>query len=230
MSNRNLDVWAIYRDPEHVLDALNIILSKKDEITKEGPLRLFVNCTSSFIVNGVNVGRYMDTIICSRQADIALCISSARYYDEDMGNISASAQDIVSFLEKNDIPYEVVTGIPQEDDIDNPLIPEIWMIRERYVLEDSIKESKEKGCKECVIYPDTSAKLSMGYYLKDNTYMEIWGLNFKGLVETDNSWSFLIDENDSRNITIEDAKEIINDYGLNYTVGNNPLHNKVKKI
>lgn len=29
---RQLDVWAIYRDPEHVFDALKIILDSKDKI------------------------------------------------------------------------------------------------------------------------------------------------------------------------------------------------------
>lgn len=52
MDNRKLDVWAIYRDPEHVLDALKIIASKKHEISKDNPLKIFVNCSSSFILDG----------------------------------------------------------------------------------------------------------------------------------------------------------------------------------
>lgn len=223
MENRKLDVWAIYRDPEHVLDALKIIAKHKDKITEEAPLNLFVNCTSSFIVNGKIIGRYMDTLICSDQADIALCLSSARYEDEDLGLVSATPEDIINFLEKHNIPYQIITGTPQVDDIDNPNIPEIWMAREKYVLEDSLAESREKGCTDCVIYPDTTAKLSMGYSLKDGSYYEIWGLNFTGLIETDNSWTFLIDENDSRNVSIEEAKDIIADKGLSYTLGQKPI-------
>lgn len=224
MNSRQLDVWGIYRDPEHVLDALKIIAEHKDKITEEEPLNLFVNCTSSFIVDGKRIGRYMDALICSSQADIALCISSARYNDEDLGNYSATPEDIVRFLEKNNIPYRVITGEPQKDDIDDPKIPEIWMAREKYVLEDSLTESREKGCTDCVIYPDTTAKLSMGYYLKDGLYHEIWGLNFTGLIETDNSWTFLIDENDSRNVSAEEAKTIISDNGLGYTIGKEPVY------
>ena len=223
MNNKQLDVWAIYRDPEHVLDALKIIADHKNEITEEEPLCLFVNCTSSLTVDGKKVGRYMDTVICSREADIALCLSSARYYDEDLGPISATPEDIVHFLEKESIPYQVITGEPQIDDVDDKKIPEIWMIREKYVLEDSLAESKEKGCTYCTVYPDTKAKLSMGYYLKDGSYHEVWGLNFNGLIETDNSWSFLINEEDSRNLSVDDAEKIITDSGFDYIIDDNPL-------
>lgn len=212
---RKLDVWAIYRDPEHVLDALKIILDNKDKITN--PLTLFTNCTSSFIIDGKKVGRYMDTLICSEEADIALCLSSARYYDEDLGGVvSATPEIIAKFLDKHDIAYEIVAGEPQKDDIDEPKMPEIWMAREKYVLVDSIKESKEKGCTDCTLYNETNAKLSMGYYLADGNYIEVWGLNYKGLIETDNSWTLLIDEGEKRNISIEEAKEILEEQALPY--------------
>ena len=212
---RKLDVWAIYRDPEHVLDALKIILDNKEKLSK--PLTLFTNCTSSFIIDGVKVDRYMDTLICSEDADIALCLSSARYYDEDLGGVISATPDIIAkFLDKHDISYEIVVGKPQKDDIDNPIIPEIWMAREKYVLEDSIDESKAKGCTDCCFYTDTNATLSMGYYLNDGTYKEIWGLNYSGLIETGNSWTFLINEGDERNISIGDAKKILDDKGLTY--------------
>lgn len=223
MNNRLLDVWGIYRDPEHVLDALNIIKEHKDEIKK--PLNLYVNCTSSFIVDGEKIGRYMDTLILSKEADIALCLSSAMYMDEDLGMISATPEDIVNFLEKNNIPYQVIVSEAQKDDIDDDKIPEIWMAREEYVLVDSLNESKEKGCTECTIYPKTEACLSMGYNSKDGIYHEIWGLNFKGLIETDNSWTFLIDEEDNRNISLDEAEDIIKKFGLSYTYGYDPLDN-----
>ena len=221
MEDRKLDVWAIYRDPEHVLDALKIILEHKDEITK--PLNLYVNCTSSLIVNGKRVGRYMNTLICSNEADIALCLSSARYTDEDLGSISATPKDIADFLDKHGIPYQIITGFPQMDDIDDLNIPEIWMVREKYVLEDSLDESRSKGCEECTIYPDAKAKLSMGYYMEDGSYVEVWGLNYSGLIETDNSWTLLIDENDERNISIEEAKKVVEEKGLKSIIGNDPL-------
>lgn len=73
---RNLDVWGIYRDPEHVLDALKIIAEHKAEITEENPLILFTNCSSKFTINGKEIGRYMDTLICSRPSDIAMCFQA----------------------------------------------------------------------------------------------------------------------------------------------------------
>ena len=225
MEDRKLDVWVIYRDPEEVLTALKNLLEHKDEITKESPLRLYVNCYSTFTVDGKPVGRHMDTLLVSNQADMALCLSSARYTDEDLGLISATPEDVVRFLEKNDIPYEVITGQPQMDDIDDPDFPETWLARERYVLEDSIDDSISKGCTDCTVYPETKSKLSMGYYLNNGEYVEIWGLNFNGIVETDNSWTFLINENDERNISIEEAKNILGEKGLNYSIGQDPLGN-----
>ncbi len=229
-SYRLLDVWGIYRDPEHVLDALKIILEHKNEITEDEPLKLFVNCTSSFVVDGKKIGRYMDTLICSREADIALCLSSARYTDEDLGSISATPEDIAKFLDKHHIPYEIITGVPQKDDIDNPKIPEIWMAREDYVLRDSLAESKERGCEDCTIYPSTKAKLSMGYTLKDGSYHEIWGVNFKGLIETKNSWTLLIDESDQRNLSIEYAKKIIAESGFKFAEAKSPIQLESREI
>ncbi len=211
---RQLDVWAIYRDPEHVFDALKIILDSKDKIKK--PLTLFTNCVSNFTIDGKKIERNMDTLICSPEADIALILSAARYYDEDLGLISATPEIIARFLDKHEIPYEIVVGEPKKENLDDKDIPEIWMVRERFVLEDSLEESKQKGCTTCNLYSDTSANLSMGYYLSDGSYNEIWGLNYNCLVETDNSWTFMIDENDERNLSNEEVKQIIEEKGFEY--------------
>lgn len=223
MEDRKLDVWGIYRDPEHVLDALKIIVDHKDEIKRKGALKLFTNCTSKFIIDGKNVGRYMDTLICSREADIALCLSSARYTDEKLGEISATPAHIAKFLDKYDIPYEIITGESQKDDIDNPKTPEIWMVREKAVLEESIAESIERGCKDCSIFPKIKSKLSMGYFMQNGEFKEIWGVNFKGLIKTDNSWTLLINEDDKRNLSMDEAKEIITKNGLEIKKEENPV-------
>lgn len=208
---RNLDVWGIYRDPEHVLDALKIIAEHKAEITEENPLILFTNCSSKFTINGKEIGRYMDTLICSRPSDIAMCLSSARYTDEDLGSVSATPEDIAKYLDKQSIPYKIVGSKfakKQNEDKDNPNIKEIWMARELDVLKLSLEESRSKGNNKVIIYPDVNAGLSMGYYDENDEYIEIWGINFKGLLETDNSWTCLIDEEDRRNLKI--SKYLIN--------------------
>lgn len=50
----------------------------------------------------------------------------------------------------------------------------------------------------------------------DGSYNEIWGLNYNCLVETDNSWTFMIDENDERNLSNEEVKQIIEEKGFEY--------------
>ena len=223
MSMRQYDTWIIYRDPEEVLTALNVLLEHKDEITEEEPVLVFVNCSSSFTVDGKKINRYVDTLVCSKQADMALCLTSARYYDEDLGLMSATAADVIRVLNKNNIPYRIVAGKVNKSEFDDRDMPETWLIREAYVLEDSLSLSAEKGITDCVIYPDSKATLSVGYYLEDGTYHEVWGLNFDGLIEVGDTWNFLINENDKRNLSIEDAKKIILDKGLRYTIGKDPM-------
>ncbi len=74
-TDRQLDVWGIYRDPEHIYDALRIILDSKEKI--KAPLKLYKNCASRFIVDEEEIGRYMSTFVCSQEADIALLLSDA---------------------------------------------------------------------------------------------------------------------------------------------------------
>lgn len=222
-TNRQLDVWSIYRDPEHVLDALKIILEHKGEITDENPLTLFTNCVSKFTINGEEVDRYIDTLICSREADIALCLTSARYTDKELGDISATPEDIAKFLDKYNIPYKIVTGKSPEKEIgwykqgedkitvidviekDDRNIPELWMAREEEVIRLALEESASKGCRKCVFYPNIPSNLGMGYYLEDSSYKEVWGIDFKGLVETDNNWTLIIDEGYKDNLNEEDV-------------------------
>ena len=221
MNDRQLDVWWMYKDPEAVLSPLKIILGHKDEITKEDPLYLFVNCSSKFIVDGKEIERYGDTLLRARQADINLGLSSARYYDEELGSISATPEDIMRFLDKHEIPYKLITGMAPKETTDNPNIPETWLIRDKGVLIESLTDSKNHGCNECVIYPNIKSSFSMGYYLRDGSYCEVWGLNFKGVIETNNSLTFLINENDKRNVTIEEACKTIEEMGMSYTIGSN---------
>ena len=61
MNDRQLDVWWMYKDHEAILSPLKIILGHKDEITKEDPLYLFVNCSSKFIVDGKEMRIRMST-------------------------------------------------------------------------------------------------------------------------------------------------------------------------
>ena len=209
MNKRQLDVWGIYRDPEHVLDALKIICEKKKEITK--PLTVFVNCISKFIINGKEIERHFDTLVYSKEADIVLMLSSAGgYYTDDDVLVQAEPRDIVDFFDANSIPYEVCIGQIHEIE-DDKNIPEIWFAREKEVLEMGLDESLGYNTKNINFNPNDEIDLSIGYYI-NGEFREVWGVHGKGLVKTDNNWVVVIDENYEKNLSTQAAQEVVNNY------------------
>ena len=102
-------------------------------------------------------------------------------------------------------------------------MPETWFIREGYVLKESLNNSRDNGCEECIVYPDVKSRLMVGYYTDDNKFHEVWGLHFKGLITTSNSWSLVISEKDPRNISMDEVIKIIEEEGFGYKVGSDPF-------
>lgn len=216
-NNRQLDVWGIYRDPEHVYDALRIILDSKERIRE--PLKLYKNCASRFIVDGEEIGRYMSTVVWSQEADIALLLSEAekvKYLEEkdkdgrtyDIEAV-ATPEIIEAFFKKYGIPYEVIDFKEEQRKVNDNEVPETWFARSSGVLIDALRESHNKGCDEGVLYPNLKSELSIGHYLEDGTFEEVWGSKFKGLVETDNNWTFLTDEEYEMNLDFQGVKDTI---------------------
>lgn len=214
MNIRQLDVWSVNKEPIELLTALKNFSDNKDKITK--PLTLFCNCTSSLVIDGVETGRHLDTLIYSDEVDAVLSLAGAPYYDEEH-DFEATPEFIMKYLDFYDIPYKVITAFPQKDVVEDAKIPETWYVREAYVLHESLNDSSKKGCSDCRVYKNSKCNLSIGYVVEDG-YHELWGINGTGVVATDNSWTFLIDENDDRNITVDDALKIITEKGFTYTV------------
>lgn len=168
-TDRQLDVWGIYRDPEHIYDALKIILEHKDKIST--PLKLYKNCTSKFIVDGEEIGRYMSTFVCSHEADIALLLSNVQRekYISRIGEDGkeydlealATPEIIEAFFKKYGIPYETINANNEQAMVNDNEIPETWFARADYVLIDALRESHSKGCDECTFYPALEVKLQL---------------------------------------------------------------------
>lgn len=209
MEKSQLDIWAIYRDPQEVLTALKIILERKDAIPKDKPLILFTNCVSKFMIDGKEVERHIDTLIYSEEIDIALFLMADRFEDEELGVFSADASDIARFLDKHNIPYTVVFGENNEIKPNDEDIPEIWFARERYVLEDSLRVSFSKGFNDVTYYPDINSDISIGYYRENGSFFEIFKLHHNGLVDTGDNWTLIISEGFDRNIRKEEVVDII---------------------
>lgn len=219
-NSRQSDVWGINKDPNEIDYPLSVILDRKNRITK--PLKIFTNCSSKFIINGREIERYIGTVIVSKEIDLSLSLMSGEnYYDV--------LEKTTDFLYENGIPYIVISGKDIDLKQDDNDIPETWFIREGYVLNESLDNSRNNGCEECILYLNTKSRLMVGYYTDNNDFHEVWGLHFKGLITTNNSWSLLIDEKDPRNINMDDAIKIIEEQGFSYTVGDNPFEEIKKK-
>ena len=214
-TDRQLDVWAIHRDPEHIYDALRIILESKDKIKE--PLKLYKNCASKFIIGGDEIGRYMSTFICSQEADIALLLSDAEKIKhlEDISengdkydlDAIATSEIIEIFLKKYGIPYENIEFPKEDKKVNDNEIPETWFARADYVVIDALRESHTKGCDKCIFYPNLESELLIGHYLEDGRFEEIWGTKYKGLIETDNNWTLITNEQFKENL---DSKGVVN--------------------
>lgn len=219
-NSRQSDVWGINKDPNEIDYPLNVILERKKRITQ--PIKIFTNCSSKFIINGREIERYIGTIIFSKEIDLSLGLMSGENYDDVL-------RKTVKFLDENDIPYEVIVGKDSSLKKDDENMPETWFIRELYVFIEALNNSRDNGCEECIVYPDVKSRLMVGYYTDDNKFHEVWGLHFKGLITTSNSWSLIINEKDYRNISVEEAIKIIEEEGFGYKVGSDPFEEVKKK-
>ena len=227
---RQLDVWGIYRDPEHlgVYKTVRKIRKQKrfarkkkqpyvdtafDIITKaykkrrfKKPVEVVTNCVSKFTINGEEIQRHFDTLVIAKEADIVIMLSSD-LRDQELG---VNAKDIIDYLDKAQIPYEVGVG-EMQNDTDDPTIPEIWFAREEAVLVMGLEEAVELRTKNISFDPDAVINLSLGYYdSKDGgKYKELWGVNGRGLVKSDNNWIVIIDEQYDKNMSSERVQEVV---------------------
>lgn len=225
---RQSDIWIIYRDPEHLKDGLDLLTGvdpetkkRKVKFTKENPIIIFVNLVSKFIIGDEAIERPIGTYLYSKETNISLMLASARYTDPDLGLISATEEDIINYFEKEGIPYEVVFGHPIEA-IDNPNINELWIARDKSVLDDSLKENIDNNVSECVYYPNCPSSLSVGYYITEGEnqgkFIEIFGFNGRGVIVSDFNWALLVQEGYIGNLTEQEVIETLNNLGYNYTI------------
>ena len=223
MNLRQLDVWDVNNEPLEVFDALECFLNNKDKIIN--PVQVVCNCTSSIIVDGIQVNRFMDTLIYSEEADTVLCLSNARYYNEQR-DFEATPEMVVDYFDQNGISCTVSSGEPQFGIYEDEQIPEMWFCREGKVLSDALGAS---GTNECKIYSNSTASISVGY-VKEGVYKELFGVNVKGIIQTGDIWAFLIDEQDKRNISIEEAIRIIEGKGFSYSFEDGPIIDQSSNI
>lgn len=228
---RQLDVWGIYRDPEHLglyktpealeklekdakeqgkpymETAFDIITKAYHEKPFKKPVWVATNCISKFTLNGKELQRHYDTLLVAEEAGIVVMLASI-IRDEPLG---VNATDIINYLEQAQIPYEVGGGVPQ-DDLNDPEIPEVWFANSEDVVRMGVAEAVELGTKHITFDPTAVLNLSIGCISRETgEYIEYFGINGNGLLTTDNNWIMIINEQYEKNVSADRVQEIVDD-------------------
>lgn len=199
MENSNLDIWAIQREKEEINAALENVASSKNNI-------LFRNCLCTFKIEETDINILFDTMFFAEDSDTLILL---------MRGGALSSEELIRELTKRDIFYNEVNF----DDNDFSYEPDynakaIWFAREKYVLEDALKDSKEKGINQCNYYPNVEANLSMEYLTLTFDKEKVDGRDFKGLIELDDKLILLVNQNDKRNLDMYGVFQAVEQIGI----------------
>lgn len=203
----NLDVYAIQKYKDETLTALKKV--KKDSL---GNI-LYLNCRSTFKINGNNVkGRNFNACFYSEDSDVVIFFAKGKISEEE----------IVNYLEQEDVKYTTIRF--EEDERryeDDENIPEIWFVRESYVLEDALQESIDNGDKQCVYYPTIKSTLQLGFNINGKERCEIEGRCCRGLLYFKDKVLLFVEQRDDRNMNYNDIIKVLDKYHMKYKVKNN---------
>lgn len=203
----DLDVYAIQYNKDATLIALKKV--KKDSL---GNI-LYLNCRSTFKINGENVkGRNFNACFYSEDSDLVIFFAKGKISEEE----------IVNYLEQEDVKYTTIRF--EEDDRkyqDDENVPEIWFVRDKYVLDEALQESVENGDMQCVYYPTIKSTLQIGFNINDKERCEVEGRSCRGLLLFKDKIVLFVDQRDYRNMKYKDVIKKLDQYRMKYKVKNN---------
>lgn len=211
LKRKKLDPFGLDNDPEHFLGEFGALEPLKKH---KGKLTVFTNCASKLTIGGKEYNRFYDTLICSEEADIAFFLSTARYTDEDLGEIRFTVEDLFRYLDKNNMEYEIVEGIygmPKQDD---PDLGELIFARNEEIATLGMNESAELGSYHTKLYPDVEGELCIGMHVKNEEtekteYRELYNLQLKGVIDSGRDITFVVNESNEGNLSKEELKALI---------------------
>ena len=206
----NLDVWAVQTDPTEIYTAL--------EQVKDGISIIYSNCTCNFKIGSQEIStRQFDTFLYNEESDVLIML---------MRGGKATKEDMIKYLEEKGKKYHEITfANPVEEYENTDDIDPIWFAREKYVLEDAIKDSKKNGITSCEFYPFLTGSLNFGYISNSNNAYSIDGRLFRGLVKLDDKLVLIINQRENidangkmRNMSNQDVLDILKSNGIECTV------------
>lgn len=204
--NSNLDVWAIQTLPEELVAAL-------DNIKTDNDIILYLNLLCNFQIGGVNIkSRQFDTLLSSEENDILVML---------MRGGKASVDDIRKYLDQKEFRYSEVMFAPSiSSHYDDGSVPELWIAREKYVLEDAFEDSIKRDCaKKCEYYPFLTGSLDFCYFTNSaSEKCRVDGRLFRGVIKLEDKLILLVNQNDERNVTARDVYEVIKRYDIPFVI------------
>lgn len=197
----DLDVWAIQKHKEETLTALKGVEKESD-----GNI-LYLNCHCKFKIGDKKItNRTFDACFYSEDSDTVILFARGLISEEE----------IVGYLEDNGVKYTTIRFIEPEDKdyVDDASFPELWFVRERYVLEDAINDSLEKGEKECTYYPELPSSIRLNYIADDMQKYEIEGRLCKGVLVFKEKMVLFVSQRDPRNMNEREIREVLKRKGI----------------
>ena len=207
---KNLDVWAIQYYPEELYNALNNI--------NDGLNIIYSNVKSDLYIGKEKVkSRQFDTILYNEESDILIMLARAGI---------ANKEDVIKYLDSNGKRYvEIDFDYRIFDYKEKYNVPEIWFSRERYVLEDAIQDSLNKGITKAKFYPCIKSELKLGFLSRYHKYINLDSINFKGLLQLEDKIVLIVNEKNnvdkfgkSRNMGALDVLDVIDNFGISCDV------------
>lgn len=199
MKNSNLDIWAIQNVKEEINDALENVTSSSTNI-------LFRNCLCTFKIEETDINVLFDTMFYAEDSDTLILL---------MRNGTLTSEELINELEERNIFYHEVNFDDNDFtyEADSNAKP-IWFAREKYVLDDALKDSKENGFTKCNYYPNVTGTLSMEYLTSTLDTEKVDGRDFKGLLELEDKLILLVNQNDKRNLDMRGVFQVTESVGI----------------
>lgn len=201
----NLDVWAIQYYKEELQNALaNIKKESRENI-------LFTNCLSNLRIgsNNINTTKF-DTVLFSKDSDTLILL---------MKDGEAKATDIKKYLLENDIIFHEVNFAFEDQSENKDTLKELWFAREKYVLDDALNDSKNKGINSCTYYPNITGELELKYQTNNKKIENLAGImNIKGIINFEDKNVLLIDNQSEININAIQIFKSLSDGGVSVNV------------
>lgn len=212
--NNNLDVWAIQNYPEELKSALSGLETK-------GEIIIFSNVVCSFNLGGIKIkSKQFDTFLYSEESDRLVML---------MRGGKTTKEDIIQELENQGITnyHEVILSPSEDEHMDGNIIPEIWIAREEYVLDDALKDSsKKESSMTGDYYPNLCGYMSLDYLTSHGARNQLNKRIFKGLIQMDDKTILLVNNGEKRNIMPYQVYDEFTKYGFSC----NPHMNGVPQV